>query len=244
MEATIKLYPEIEEVLTDPLLECYFRPLLTCNCERNVKNYKIHLLCFDGVFPDENRVVKYSEGGLFGFQYNNGVYKFLGDIKTLEHYDKIPVLYECLKADVIQHKDEYVDNKVPFSKYYNRLKGLIKKDFAFDTIDFYTEAFYSYEFTKYYYEKTGIHKHISVLTENYGENDDDFLLEENDARNMLEEFFLNIQWNLKNNYDGFNIDMFCCAAECYRFMSLLGSFTIFGLLDEKNDIVYNLVYGS
>jgi hypothetical protein len=122
----------------------------------------------------------------------------------------------------------------------SQLKNLGEFD-DFENILYYAEAFYGYEFTKYYYEKTGTHRHISVVTEGYGENTNDFLLKKDDAINMLGEFFINLKYNLQNDYD-INEEAFCCAADEWRFTSIICSCEVFALLNKNADKVYILEY--
>lgn len=236
-------YPNAEDVLDDPSLQCYFRPLLSYECERDSEKYKIHLLGTDGLYCEAG--FKYSENNFFGFDYNRGKYRFLGNIECFEGYDQIPSFYNLLKKDFEEYKNEYLRNKVTTSNYLDVLQnklGDVMTD-SLESLSYYAEAFYSYEFTKYYYQTTGKHQDISVLTESYGKNEDDFLLSESDAMNILDEFFINLEWNLQNDY-AISKEMLCCATERYRFMSIIGGGTVFALLDSKNDKVYILEYFS
>lgn len=238
--SSVTLYPPLHAVLEDVTLACYFRPLMTYLYKINNKEYKIHLFGTDGLFCV--KVNKYAESNFFGFQYNNGVYKFLGNIETFFEYDKIPSLYKFLKDDFEDKKDNYLINKIKIKDYINSLHQHLNK-FNFLNLknaEYYVEAFYSYEFTKYNYEQIGVYKHISVITENYGENNDNFLLKEKDALNILEEFFINIEYHLKNDY-GINEKMFCCATDRHRFMSMNGGIC-FGLLDQQKENIYLLEY--
>lgn len=241
-ENIVEFYPKIENVLTDISLNCYFRPLLTYNYNIDDKYYQIHLLCTDGLYCEGK--IKYSESNFFGFDYNGGKYKFLGNIKCFMNYKIIPKLYDFLLKDFMEKKDDYLNNKVSTDTYLGSISDKICKLFPAkysDSITDYAEAFYSYEFTKYYYEQTGKHKHISVVTENYGENEDDFLLSKNDALNILEEYFINLKYMQKNTYE-ITKEMFCCAVESSRFMSIIGGRLVFTLLDKNNDKVYLLEY--
>jgi len=240
----IELYPKIENVLADTSLKCYFRPLLTYKHTVDRKEYQIHLLGTDGLFCEEK--FKNAESNFFGFDYNGGKYIFSGNIECFAECDKIPIVYDFLCQDFQNKKENYLSNKVTTEIYLKGIRAKLKKLAIFEdfnNITYYAEAFYCYEFTKYYYEKTGKHKHISVVTEDYGENEDDFLLDKAFALNVLEEFFVNLKWNLENDY-GITKDMFCCAVERYRFMSICGGGVVFTLLDKNADKVYVLEYHS
>jgi hypothetical protein len=240
----IELYPQIENILADTSLKYYFRPLLTNTQVIDGKEYKFHLLGTDGLFCEKK--FKNSEGYFFGFDYNNGKYKFLGKLECFEEYEKIPALYDFLQQDFRNKKDEYLNSKLKFNDYFKQIEKELKKNTNFNNfyyVECYADAFYSYEFTKYHYEQTGIHKHISVLTENYGENEDDFLFSRDNAMNVLEEFFINLEYNLENDY-GINKEMFCCATDEFRFMSICGGGMVFVLFDKNNDKIYLLRYHS
>ncbi|TEB41011.1 hypothetical protein D0809_27695, partial [Flavobacterium circumlabens] len=121
---------------------------------------------------------KYSESYFFGFKYDNGTYDFLGSLEVFKEFDKVPDLYHFLEKDFMANKDSYLKNKRGVSKYLEDIKLELEKVSKFN--DFsdaeYYAQFYSFEFTKYYYEKYGKHNHISVVTENYGKNTDSVLL--------------------------------------------------------------------
>jgi hypothetical protein len=244
MEKHIELYPSIEKVFKDKTLGFYFRPLLTVKTSIANKAYNIHLVATDGLYCKEQH--KYSENNFFGFKYNNGLYEFLGDLSIFEEYDKIPELYNFLQEDFIQNRDSYLKEKTTVEKYLEKkspeLKNIVKSDF-FSNAAYYAEALYSYNFTKYYYENYGIHKHISVITENYSKNTDPFLLEEADASSILEEFFINLNYNLNHDYE-IKKEMFVSGTERYRFMSIIGGGCVLSLVDPTKDIVYILEYFS
>ena len=240
----IELYPKIENVLADTSLKCYFHPLLTYRHTINGKDYKIHLLGTDGLYCEESFLN--SERNFFGFDYNDGKYKFLGNIECFIGYEKIPMVYDFLIRDFQENKDGYLSGKVSTEKYLKGIENELKKlaNFEnFDAITYYAEAIYSYEFTKYNYEKTGEHVHISAITDNFVKDKNNFLLDKNDALSVLDEFFINLQWNLENDY-GISKDMFCCATDRFRFMSIVGDGMVFALLDKSVEKIYILEYSS
>ncbi|AWV88795.1 hypothetical protein DFR33_1085 [Bradymonas sediminis] len=81
MTENIELYPAAETVFKDPALGVYFRPRLTfetTNCEQI---YRVHLLGTDGLICAN--VFKYLEHNFFGFKYDDGLYDFLGDLRSV-----------------------------------------------------------------------------------------------------------------------------------------------------------------
>jgi hypothetical protein len=127
MENNVHLYPEIEEVVIDTSLECYLRPVLICDYVRNSISYKIPLFALAGVFIDFSLKIQYSENGLFGFDYNGGLLKFLRDVKIFEDYNTIPDIFNVLREDFNENDCEYLDKSYSFSKYYIKLEDKLKK---------------------------------------------------------------------------------------------------------------------
>ena len=243
-ENNIILYPSIETVFKDTTLGLYFRPLLTANILIEDKPYSIHLVATDGLFCCEK--FKYSEQNFFGFKYDKGLYEFLGDLKVFNDYNKVPALHNFLQLDFLQNRDIYLANKTKSNDYLKRLNVQLKKVSRFQDFsnaEYYAEAFYSYEFTKYYFEKFGKHSHISVVTENYGKNTDPFLFDKGNAISILEEFFINLKYNVTFDYS-INDKMFVAGTERYRFMSINGGGDVLAMLDQTKDIVYILEYSS
>lgn len=243
-ENTVLLYPRLENVFKDPSLGVYFRPLLTATISIAGQSYQIHLLGTDGLFCEDK--FKYAEQNFFGFKYNNGLYEFLGNLRVFEEYDKVPELYEFLQQDFLLNRDQYLANKTTDAEYLKSIELQLKKVSKFQNLsnaEYYAEAFYSYEFTKYYYEKFGTHHHISVITEGYGKNKKPFLSDKEDALSILEEFFINLKYNVTFDYE-INEEMFVAATERYRFMSINGGGDILAMLDPTKDIVYILEYSS
>ncbi|MGN7810723.1 hypothetical protein [Flavobacterium sp. 22076] len=241
MTENIHLYPDIENVFIDKSLGIFFKPILTAKTLVNGEDYHIHIVSTDGLFCKNE--YKYSENNFFGFKYINGKYEFLGDLAVFDDYEKIYELHNALEEDFTQNKDTYLKEKRTVDDYLeNILQQLEKNNFYnFSNTEYYAEAFYSYNFTKYFYEKFGVHKHISVITENYGKNTDPFLLNKKEALSILEEFIINIDHNLKNNYQ-INQNMFVAATEISRFMSIIRDGIVLSLLDTSNKIVYILEY--
>lgn len=241
MTENIHLYPDIENVFIDKSLGIFFKPILTAKTLVNGEDYHIHIVSTDGLFCKNE--YKYSENNFFGFKYINGKYEFLGDLAVFDDYEKIYELHNALEEDFTQNKDTYLKEKRTVDDYLeNILQQLEKNNFYnFSNTEYYAEAFYSYNFTKYFYEKFGVHKHISVITENYGKNTDPFLLDKKEALSILEEFLINMNYNLKKDYQ-INENMLVTATEISRFMSIVRDGIVFSLLDTTNKIVYILEY--
>jgi hypothetical protein len=243
-ENNIVLYPSVEKVFKDIALGLYFRPILTASVLITGKQYSVHLVATDGLFCKEK--FKYSEQNFFGFKYDNGLYEFLGDLKVFNDYDKVPALYSFLQQDFLQNRDSYITHKTKANEYIENLEPHLRRISTFQDFSsatYYATAFYSYEFTKYYYEKFGTHRHISVITENYAKNTDPFLFEKGTALSILEEFFVNLQYNVTFDYK-ITEEMFVAGAERYRFMSINGGGDVLALLDATKEIVYILEYHS
>lgn len=241
-ENTIILYPKADQVFSNPELAIYFKPLLTSHTSVSGKKYQIHLLGTDGLFCETK--FKYSENNFFGFKYNNGTYDFLGDIRVFNEYDKVPELYTFLKKDFLKNSDLYLNNKISVSKYLSDIEFELQEISNFEDFSnaiYYAEAFYSYEFTKSYYEKYAKHSHVSAITEGFAKNTDLLLIDKEDALSILEEFFVNLKYNLENKYD-INKEMFISGVAGERFMSINGGCNILAMLDTSQDIVYILEY--
>lgn len=237
----ITLFPPAAQVFDDPSLECYFKPLLSVKKHILGKEYIIHLLSTDGIFPEE--VFLNSERHFWGFKYSEGKYYFLGKTETFGN-SNFTELYSVLKKDFSKNKEIYFENKVGYKEYYTKNKETIKNTARFtkeQDPQYFAEAFYCYEFTKYYFEKTGKFCHINELTENYGHDESDILLSIEDISYCIEEFFLNIKYNLENGYR-LSPDMAMCATEGFRFTCWGG--TAIAFADTEQDIIYILEYHS
>jgi len=233
------LYPAPESVFTDPVLAIYFKPLLSIAAQVNNCSYDIHLLTRDGLICKEESAFQYAENYCFGFRYHKGRYEFMGDLQVFEGADDIPALYNFLQHDFEQKKDEYLKNKTTVKEYLaaiyeNKQVALGLDNDAYTT---YARSFYSYEFTRYYYQKYGAHRHISVVTEQWAKNTDPFLLDEDEMREILEEWLEGFEEDVVHEYN-INADMLVAATESRRFAALSGSCVILALLDEKRELVY------
>ncbi|WP_129746430.1 hypothetical protein [Flavobacterium anhuiense] len=241
MNENIQLYPNIENVFVDKSLGIFFKPLLTIKTLINDEDYSIHIISTDGLFCKNQ--YKYSENNFFGFKYINGKYEFLGELDVFDDYEKIHKLHNALEKDFTQNRDTYLKEKRTVDDYLENILLQLEKNnvYDFSNAEYYAEAFYSYNFTKYFYEKFGVHKHISVITENYGKNTDPFLLDKKEALSILEEFLINMNYNLKSDYQ-INQNMLMAATEISRFMTIARDGIVFSLLDTTNKIVYILEY--
>ena len=237
----IIFFPPAVEVFHDPSLECYFKPLLSIKKHILGKEYIVHLLSTDGVFPE--KVFLNSERHFWGFKYEDGKYRFLGKTETFGN-SNFTELYSVLKKDFQKNKEEYFENKISYKDYYKKNKEWIKNTARFtkeQDPQYFAEAFYCYEFTKYYFEKTGSFCHINELTENYGHDERDILLSPEDVSYCIEEFFLNLEYNLENRYN-LSPNMAVCGADGFRFTCWGGTVVVF--VNTEQDIIYILEYHS
>lgn len=237
----IALFPSSAQVFHDPSLECYFKPLLSVKKHVLGKEYTIYLLSTDGIYTEKNFFN--SEGYFFGFRYADEKYHFLGNTEAFGK-SNFNELYSVLKKDFSVKKDEYFKNKVCFKDYYEQNKEIIKNTARFtknQDPQYFAEAFYCYEFTKYYYEKTGRFCHVNEITESYEHDDNDILLNKEEIFPYLDEFFVNLKYNLENNYN-LSIDMAVCGTEGFRFTCYGGTSIAFA--DTEKDIIYILEYHS
>ena len=219
----IIFFPPAVQVFHDPSLECYFKPLLSIKKHILGKEYIVHLLSTDGVFPE--KVFLNSERHFWGFKYEDGKYHFLGKTETFGN-SNFTELYSVLKKDFQKNK-EWIKNTARFTKEQDP--------------QYFAEAFYCYEFTKYYFEKTGSFCHINELTENYGHDERDILLSPEDVSYCIEEFFLNLEYNLENRYNLLP-NMAVCGADGFRFTCWGG--TVVAFVNTEQDIIYILEYHS
>lgn len=237
----LTLFPSAVQVFNDPSLECYFKPLLSVKKYVLGKEYNIHFLSTDGLFSE--KVFLNSERGFWGFKNNNGKYDFLGDIKTFGN-SNFNELFSALKKDFNENKEFYFENKVSYKDYYKKNKELVKNIARFtkeQDPQYFTEAFYCYEFIKYYFEKTGEFLHINEVTENYGNDENEILLSVDDVSYCIEEFFLNLEYNLENKYN-ISPNMAVCGVEGFRFTCWGG--TVVAFVNTEQDIIYILEYHS
>lgn len=240
----ITLYPLPESVFADPVLALYFKPLLTATVMINNKSYAIHLLSTDGLICKEEQGCQYAENYFFGFAYNRGLYQFKGNLQVFENADKVPVLYHFLKEDFLANKDRYLKSKTPVKEYLQSLHTDLKAISAFTDLDdaeYYAKAFYSYEFTRFYYQKYGAFRHVSVVTEGWAKNTNPFLLDEEEALNILEEWLEGFREDTPYDYT-ITEEMLVAGTERRRFAHS-GGFTLV-LLDPEKEIVYMVECGS
>jgi len=122
-------------------------------------------------------------------------------------------------------------------------RNLIEKakiDDEYDNLNYYIESFYSYELVKYQYQSTGIIKSFDEITKAWTISFD-FIYDEEDIQNIMDEFFINLEYNLANSYD-ISENMACFGMAAYSFMRHKDM--VFALADAENDRVYMLEYFS
>ena len=237
----ITLFPSAMQVFHEPSLEWCFKPLLSTKKHVLGKEYNIHLLSTDGIYLEKDFLN--SESYFFGFKYLEGKYSFLGNLKAFGN-SNFSELYQVLKKDFALKKDEYLEKKICSKEYYEINKEIIKNTARFTKAQdpqYFAEAFYCYEFTKYYFEKTGKFCHINEVTENYGHDENDILLGKDEIKDYVDEFFINLEDYFKNNYN-LNENMAVCGTEGFRFTCYGGMSIAF--IDTEQDIIYILEYHS
>ncbi|WP_300393204.1 hypothetical protein [Fusobacterium sp.] len=233
----IIFFPSAVQVFDDPSLECYFKPLLSVKKYILGKEYVVHLLSTDGVFSE--KIFLNSERYFWGFKYINGKYHFLGNINSFGN-SNFTELYSALKKDFSLNKETYFKNKVNYKEYYNQNKNFIKNIARFtkeQDPQYFSEAFYCYEFTKYYFEKTGKFCNINEIFENPSYDENEVLLSIEDVGYCIEEFFLNLKYNLENKYN-ISPDMAVCGAESFKF-TCWGATSI-AFVNVEDDNIYIL----
>ena len=231
----ILLYPDPATVFAEPALAMYFKPLLTVLGETPV-----HLLTRDGMIVKHEPAYQFAENYCFGFGLEAGKYRFLGSVDAFEASGKIPALYAQLHNDWQQNKDGYLKGKTPVKVYLEAHAALLDSEYA----SIYARSFYSFEFTRYYYQKFGVHRHVSVVTEGWAKTDDDFLLEGADAGDVLEECLGLIEEEGAVYPLNLSAGMIVAATESRRFAALSGSCFVMGLLDRENEILYMVEHAS
>lgn len=226
------LFPKIVNVFDDPSLEIYFKPLLSVKKHVLGKEYIIHLLSTNGIFlyPNEDKKA-------LSFKYINGKYHFLDNIKKFGK-SNFSELYLVLKKDFKDNKEKYFEEKLSYKEYYKRNKELIKNTARF-TVDqdpqYFAEAFYSYEFTKYYYEKTGELFNINLDFVDDGKKN--ILLSPEEVAGIINSFF----GDLNKNICDISPSMAVCAIEG-KIFSCWGALVV-AFVNVAEDIIYIVEIG-
>lgn len=234
-DSDIILFPDPKNVFADSEMEMYFTPLITYNYRTDNREYKIHILTSAGLIC-ENSYLN-SENRFFGFQYIDEKYKFLGNLNTFGNSD-IKEVYYFLRQDFEKNKDYYLNQKVSISDYIKLIKPLMKKAGHFtetQSLCTYAENFYSYEISKYNYEKTGKLQHLFEITEILYPQDKPYFYNVEEAQEILQDFYNNLGDYFKNRYDFKNAKP-VCVTDTFRFTNFSSSAIVFFKPEE------NLVY--
>ena len=223
----IKYFPDYKDVFVDEKLKYYFKPICT------IGNY--YFLTIDGIFCIKD--YKYSENYYFGFRLKDGKYEFLGNLDCFGDND-IEKLYEILEKDFEKNKKDYLDKKMKIADYVKNIFskiGEIKFDEEQD-LEYYIESFYCYNMAKYYYELNKKIVSVKSLTANYGITpEDELLIDKEDLKNCLGDFFINIEYELE--LTPFPTEDMCVMGVDVVPFTMCGE--IVGLLyDKKENIIY------
>lgn len=231
----VQLYPPASSVFADPLLEAYFKPLLSYKHDGNY----IHLLSTDGLYCLNS--CKFSENGFWGFKYADGRYEFLGDLGVFGKNNAGEV-YSYLKEDFYANSALYLSERLKQEAYWNRIEKAILTIADFDAeqdVKYYAEACYSYFLSRYNYEQTGKFYYVMELVAGYGHDEEPILLDNSMMDSILDEFFMNMKYLLNYDYE-ITPEMVVCATESFRYTYYGG--VSFAFLDKYSDNVYILEY--
>ncbi|MDS0525120.1 hypothetical protein NNC19_05455 [Clostridium sp. SHJSY1] len=240
----IQLYPKATDVLENEELECFFRPILTIKRDIKGKEFLIHILLSLGISEDKLcDGHKFSENGFFGFEYNGGKYKYVGSEEVFYNQERTKALNLYLQADFIEQKEIYLSKKIGMEVYVEKMMKRIKSIVQLGScgsLRCYLESFYSYELTKYQYQATGSFRSFREITEGW-KTSSDFVHDEKNITNIIDEFFMNIEYNFKNYYD-ITPDMACFGIDAFNFMA--SKDMLFTLVDAEKERLYMLEYCS
>ncbi len=161
-EQSIHWYPDPEDVLDNPALSCYFLPLVTFTHEhlQNGQAYQIHLFGIEGlpcVAPD-----RYGEPHLWGFAYNDGKYRWLGDTAVFGGMN-VPEVYAWLLNDFDRNCEYYMHERMSAADYVAGAQTALASIANFDARS-YAHSVYSYMYTRVHYQRTGQFRHMDELT--------------------------------------------------------------------------------
>lgn len=238
-EADIILFPKTEDVFAEEGLEMFFTPILTYNYLLNGKKYKIHVLTSAGLIC-ENSYLN-SEDRFFGFRYVDGKYKFIGNLNTFGN-SQIKEVYHFLHEDFEKNKDYYLEQKVNITDYMKMIKPLVRRAGHFteeQSICTYTENFYSYEMTKYHYEKIGKLKHLFEITEFVHGIDAPYFFDTAKTLELLKGFYEKLSDYSKMRYDFENAKP-VCSVDTFKFTTF--SSTAVTFLNPEKNLVYTFEY--
>ncbi|MFD1886645.1 hypothetical protein [Paenibacillus wenxiniae] len=161
-QSSIHWYPDPEDVLDNPALSCYFLPLVTFTHEhlQNGQAYQIHLFGIEGlpcVAPD-----RYGEPHMWGFAYNGGKYRWLGDTAVFGGMN-VSDVYAWLLNDFDRNCEYYMHERMSAADYVAGAQTALASIANFDARA-YAHSVYSYMYTRVHYQRTGQFRHMNELT--------------------------------------------------------------------------------
>lgn len=234
--ASTIFYPEPEMVLEDPSLACYFTPLISFTHEHlsNQQSYHIHLLGMNGLQCVKSAA--YSEKGLWGFAYNNGKYRFLGDRSVFGEVN-IPEVYGWLVADFNHNCEYYLHKKIKAADYAEGVQVALTSIANFEAKT-YAEGIYGYLFSRAYYQRTGEMHSISEVTEAELRYREDVLLDQLEAQEQSSGFLSELQ-HTEHQYN-IKPEMIVGGVRRARLMSPHDEGQILAALDASRQHIYML----
>ncbi|MEW4371661.1 hypothetical protein [Paenibacillus kandeliae] len=235
--AGVTVFPEPADVLEDPSLSCYFLPMLSFTHEHleDQRSYRIHLLGTDGLQCLDAAL--YSENHIWGFEYNDGKYRFLGNISVFGGVN-IPEVYAWLVEDFDRNCEYYLHEEIAASDYGEQVQVALSSIANFEA-RYYAENVYSYLYARTHYQRTGEFRHIDELTGDHRPIDQHLLLDRLEAQEMSAIVLDNLPDTLRVRYD-IQPEMIVGGAERFRFMSASSSGVVLALLNTHRQQVYLL----
>ncbi|WP_411347936.1 hypothetical protein [Paenibacillus sp. WLX2291] len=236
-DPAITLFPEPEDVLEDPSLTCYFLPMLSFTHEHleDQRAYRIHLLSTDGLQCLDDAL--YSEQHIWGFEYHDGKYRFLGDIDVFGGVN-IPEVYAWLVEDFDRNCEYYLHEKRSAVDYGEQVQVALSSIANFEARS-YAENVYSYLYARTHYQRTGEFRHIDELIGNHRPMDQHLLLDRLEAQEMSAIILDHLPDTLRMRYD-MQPEMIVGGAERFRFLSASSGGAVLALLNTHRQQVYLL----
>ncbi|WP_322906745.1 hypothetical protein [Paenibacillus campi] len=163
-DPAIVWYPEPDDVLDHPALSCYFLPLVSFTQEhlQTGQSYRIHLFGIEGlpcVAPS-----RYGEPHVWGFAYNGGKYRWLGDPAVFGGIN-VSEVYAWLLQDFDRNCEYYMHERMSAADYVTGAQTALNSIANFDAQQ-YAHSVYSYMYTRIHYQRTGQFRHMDELTGN------------------------------------------------------------------------------
>ncbi len=239
-QPSIHWYPDPDEVLDNPALSCYFLPLVSFDHEhlQNGQMYRIHLFGIEGlpfVVPD-----RYGEPHVWGFAYNDGKYRWLGDTAVFGGMN-VPEVYAWLLQDFDRNCEYYMHERMSADDYVTGAQTALVSIANFDARA-YAHSVYSYMYTRIHYQRTGQFRHMDELTgqrpASMGLRSARWLLDHLEAQQLGSSVLAGLTTVERNRYE-LEASMIVGGAERFHFMdSSQGA--VVAALDTERQHVYLL----